>query len=74
MKYLQALLSALDYYPQTLMHHNLWFYNFIRVLPTFRTLKDPTMLAEIEITLQIGNKISATGVGFDDETLTWELS
>jgi hypothetical protein len=39
--------------PGTLMHHNLWFYDFIRLLPTFRALEDPAIIDEIEIALQI---------------------
>jgi hypothetical protein len=55
------------------MHHNFWFYNFLRLLPTIRTIEDPTVLEEIEISVQFGNEISATHIGYDDETFTWAL-
>jgi hypothetical protein len=31
------------------------------------------ILKEIEITAQIGNKISATHIGYDDEPFIWAL-
>jgi hypothetical protein len=55
------------------MHHNFWFYDFIRLLLTIQTIKDPTILEEIEIAVQIGNEISATHIGYDDETFTWAI-
>jgi hypothetical protein len=55
------------------MHHNFWFYAFIRLLPTIRAIEDPTILDEIEIAVQIGNEISATHNGYNDETFTWAL-
>jgi hypothetical protein len=55
------------------MHQKFWFYDFIRLLPTIRTIEDPTILEEIKITVQIGNEISATRIGYDDETFTWAL-
>jgi hypothetical protein len=39
------------------MHHNFWFYQFIKLLPTIQTIEDPIILEEIEITIQIGNEI-----------------
>jgi hypothetical protein len=53
------------------MHHNFWFYDFIRLLLTIETIEDPTILEEIEIAIQLGNEISATCIGYDDETCTW---
>jgi hypothetical protein len=55
------------------MHHNFWFYDFLRLLPTFRTIENPTILEEIEITVQLEKEISATHIGYDDKTLTWAL-
>jgi hypothetical protein len=55
------------------MYHDFWFYDFIRLLPTIQAIEDPTILKEIEITLQIGNKISATRSSYNDETFTWTL-
>jgi hypothetical protein len=55
------------------MHHNFWFYDFLRLLPTIRTIENPTILEEIKITVQLGKEISATRIGYDDETLTWAL-
>jgi hypothetical protein len=52
------------------MHHNLWFYDFIRLLLTIRNIEDPTILKEIEIAVQLGNKISATCISYTDETFT----
>jgi hypothetical protein len=55
------------------MHHNLWFYDFIRLLLTIQAIEDPTMLEEIEIAVQIGNEISASHIGYTDETFTWAI-
>jgi hypothetical protein len=55
------------------MHHNFWFYDFIRLLPTIRAIEEPTILEEIEIAVQIGNEISATHIHYDDKTFTWTL-
>jgi hypothetical protein len=55
------------------MHHNFWFYDFITLLPTIRTIENPTIREEIEITVQLGNEISATRIGYNDETFTWAL-
>jgi hypothetical protein len=55
------------------MHHNFWFYDFIRLLLTIRAIEDPTILEYIEIGIQIGNEISATCIGYDDKTLSWTL-
>jgi hypothetical protein len=55
------------------MHHNFWFYDFIRLLLTIRTIEDPDILEEIEIAIQLGNEISATRIGYDDETYTWDI-
>jgi hypothetical protein len=60
--------------PGTLIYYNLWFYAFIRPLPPFRALEDPAIIDEIEIALQIVNEISATHIGFDDETFDWHLN
>jgi hypothetical protein len=55
------------------MHHNFWFYDFIKLLPTIRTIEDPTILEEIEIAVRLGNEISATHIGYDDETCIWAI-
>jgi hypothetical protein len=55
------------------MHDIFWFYNFIRLLPTIRSIEDPTILEEIEIAVQLANEISATRIGDDDETCTWAI-
>jgi hypothetical protein len=72
-KYLPALPSILDYHLRILMHHNFWFHDFIKLLPTMRTIEDPTILEEIEIAVQFGNEISATRIGYNDETCTWAI-
>jgi hypothetical protein len=72
-KYLPALPSILDYHLRILMHHNFWFYDFIQLLPTIRTIEDPTILEEVEIAVQLGNEISATRIGYDDETCIWAI-
>jgi hypothetical protein len=55
------------------MHYNLRFYYFMRVLPTFCSVEDHAILDEVDIALQIGNKISATHISFDDPTINWHL-
>jgi hypothetical protein len=55
------------------MHHNFWFHDFIKLLPTIRTIEDSTILEEIEIAVQLGNKTSATHIGYDDETCIWAI-
>jgi hypothetical protein len=55
------------------MHHNFWFHDFIKLLPTIRTIEDPTTLKQIEIAVQLGNKISATHIGYDDENSIWAI-
>jgi hypothetical protein len=52
------------------MHHNFWLYQFIKLLPTIQTIEDPIILKEIEIAIQIGHKISATHISYNDKTLT----
>jgi hypothetical protein len=72
-KYLLALLSILDYHLRILMHHNFWFHDFIKLLPTIQTIEDPTILEEIEIAVQLGNEISATRIGYNNETCIWAI-
>jgi hypothetical protein len=72
-KYLPALPSILDYHLRILMHHNFWFHDFIKLLPTIRTIEDPTTLEQIEIAVQLGNEISATRIGYDDENCIWAI-
>jgi hypothetical protein len=72
-KYLPALPSILDYHLQIVMHHNFWFHDFIKLLPTIRTIEDSTILEEIEIAVQLGNETSATRIGYDDETCIWAI-
>jgi hypothetical protein len=72
-KYLPALPSILDYHLRILMHHNFWFHDFIKLLLTIRTIEDPTILEEIEIAVQLGNEISATRIGYNDEICIWAI-
>jgi hypothetical protein len=55
------------------MYYNFWFYDFIRLLLTIRTMEDPTILEEIQIAIQLGNKISATCISYNDKTCTWAI-
>jgi hypothetical protein len=55
------------------MHHNFWFHDFIKLLPTIRTIEDPTIPKEIEIAVQLGNEISATRIGYNDEICIWAI-
>jgi hypothetical protein len=55
------------------MHHNFWFHDFIKLLLTIRTIEDPTILEEIEVAVQLGNEISATRIGYNDETCIWAI-
>jgi hypothetical protein len=55
------------------MHYNLWFHDFIKLLPTIRTIEDSTILEEIKIAIQLGNETSATCIGYDDETCIWAI-
>jgi hypothetical protein len=55
------------------MHHNVWFHDFIKLLPTIRTIEDSTILEEIEIAVQLGKENSATRIGYDDETCIWAI-
>jgi hypothetical protein len=55
------------------MHHNIWFYDVLRLLLTIQTIENPTILEEIEVTVQLGKEISATRIGYNDKTLTWAL-
>jgi hypothetical protein len=55
------------------MHHIFRFYDFFTLLLTIGAIENLTILEEIKIALQIGNEISATRIGYDDETFTWGL-
>jgi hypothetical protein len=55
------------------MLHNLWFYEFINLLPIFRSLENPVVLDEIEIARQLGNEYAATRIQYNDETNIWHL-
>jgi hypothetical protein len=72
-KYLPALPSILDYHLRNLMHHNFWFHDFIKLLATIQTIEDPTILEGIEITVQLGNEISATRISYNDEICIWAI-
>jgi hypothetical protein len=55
------------------MHHNFWFYDFIKLLLTIWTIEDPTILKEIEIANQLGNEISATRIGYNNKICIWAI-